>query len=73
MKPGENERRVESHTEYAQQLKSRLSKAFQTANDILHSAHKTQKHSYDRWARANVYKEGDLVLWLDHRYIIYTR
>ena len=26
---------------------------------------KTQKHFYDRWARANVYKAGDLVLWLD--------
>ena len=65
VEPGEIGRRVESHTEYAQQLKNRLSKAFQTANDILHSAHKTQKHFYDRWARANVYKAGDLVLWLD--------
>jgi hypothetical protein len=61
--PGENERRVESHTEYAQQLKNRLSKAFQT----VHSAHKTQKHFYDRWARANIYKAGDRVLWLDRK------
>ncbi|CAB4004629.1 Retrovirus-related Pol poly from transposon [Paramuricea clavata] len=63
VEPGENERRVESHTEYAQQLKNRLSKAFQT----IHSAHKTQKHFYDRWARANVYKAGDRVLWLDRK------
>ena len=67
VEPGENKRRAESHTEYSQQLKNRLSKAFQTANDILHSAHKTQKHFYDRWARANVYKAGDLVLWLDRK------
>ncbi|CAB4020846.1 Retrovirus-related Pol poly from transposon [Paramuricea clavata] len=68
VEPGENERRVVSHTDYAQQLKNRLSKAFQIANDILHSAHKTQKHFYDRWARANVYKAGgDLVLWLDRK------
>jgi hypothetical protein len=67
VEPGENERRVESHTEYAQQLRNGLSKAFQTANDILHSAHKTQKHFYDRWARANVYNAGYLVLWLDKK------
>ena len=51
-----------SHTEYAQQLKTRLTKAFKTAKDVLHPAHKTQKHFYDRWARANVFTEGDMVL-----------
>ena len=56
-----------SHTEYAQQLKTRLTKAFKTAKDVLHTAHKTQKHFYDRWARANVFKEGDMVLWLDRK------
>ena len=30
-----------SHTEYAQQLKTRLTKAFKTAKDVLHTAHKT--------------------------------
>ena len=56
-----------SHTEYAQQLKTRLTKAFKTAKDVLHTAHKTQKHFYDRWARADVFKEGDMVLWLDRK------
>ena len=28
---------------------------------------KTQKHFYDRWARADVFKEGDMVLWLDRK------
>ena len=46
-----------SHTEYAQQLKTRLTKAFKTAKNVLHTAHKTQKHFYDRWARANVFKK----------------
>ena len=55
------------HTEYAHQLKTRLTKAFKTAKDILHTAHKTQKHFYDRRARANMFKEGDLVLWLDRK------
>ena len=51
-----------SHTEYAQQLKTRLTKGFKTAKDVLHTAHKTQKHFYDRWARAHVFKEADMVL-----------
>ncbi len=67
MEPSENEKRAVSHTEYAHQLKTRLTKAFKTAKDVLHTAHKTQKHFYDRWARANVFKEGDLVLWLDRK------
>jgi hypothetical protein len=67
LEPSENEERAVSHTEYAHQLKTRLTKAFKTAKDVLHTAHKTQKHFYDRWARANVFKEGDLVLWLDRK------
>ncbi len=67
LEPSENEKRAVSHTEYAHQLKTRLTKAFKTAKDVLHTAHKTQKHFYDRWARANVFKEGDLVLWLDRK------
>ncbi len=53
LEPSENEERAVSHTEYAHQLKTRLTKAFKTAKDVLHTAHKTQKHFYDRWARAN--------------------
>ena len=52
---------VASYLEYAQQLKNRLTKAFQTAKNVLHAAHKTQKDFYDRWARVNVFKEGDVV------------
>ena len=63
----EEEKRDVSHTKYAQMLKTRLTKAFKTAKDVLHAAHKTQKHFYDRWARANVFKEGDMVLWLDRK------
>ena len=47
-----------SHTEYAQQLKTRLTKASKTGKDVLHTAHKTQKHFYNRWARANRRRYG---------------
>jgi hypothetical protein len=56
-----------SHTEYATELKKRLSKAFECSRETLESSHRTQKHYYDRWARGNVYKEGDLVMWKDQK------
>lgn len=56
-----------SHNEYAKQLKTRLRKAFERAREVLHTTHKTQKHYYDRWAKANTYKKGDLVLWMDSK------
>jgi hypothetical protein len=61
------EEQATSHTDYAHQLKSRLTRAFQTAKKVLDTSHKTQKHFYDRWAKANTYEEGDLVLWLDRK------
>ncbi|CAB3999828.1 Hypothetical predicted protein [Paramuricea clavata] len=33
---------------------------------MLGSSHRTQKH-YDRWARENVFKEADFVMWKDHK------
>ena len=56
-----------SHTEYATELKKRLAKAFECSRETLESSHRTQKHYYDRWARGNVYKEGDLVMWKDQK------
>ena len=56
-----------NHAEYASRLKSRLNKSFEVAKEVLASSHKTQKDFYDRWAKANAYKEGDLVLWRDKK------
>ena len=56
-----------SHTEYATGLKKRLAKAFECSRETLESSHRTQKHYYDRWARGNIYKEGDLVMWKDQK------
>ena len=39
---------VTSYTEYTQQLKTRLAKAFETAKDVLDTSHKAQKDFYDR-------------------------
>ncbi len=57
----------DTRTEYTTELKKRLFKAFECSREILESSHKTQKHYYDRWARGNGYKEGDLVMWKDQK------
>ena len=58
MKDGEAPKK-ECRTEYATELKRRLTKAFECCRESLETSHKTQKHYYDRWARGNSYKEGD--------------
>lgn len=55
------------HSDYAVQLKTRLTQALKTARDTLKVAHSTQKAYYDRWARANTYRVGDRVMWLDKK------
>jgi hypothetical protein len=40
---------------------------FECSRETLESSHRTQKHYYDRWARGNVYKECDLVMWKDQK------
>jgi hypothetical protein len=43
------------------QQKKRLTKALiECCREILESSHRTPKHYYDRWARGNVYKEGNV-------------
>ena len=56
----------ECRTEYATELKRRLTKAFECCRESLETSHKTQKHYYNRWARGNSYK-GDLVMWKDQK------
>ena len=56
-----------SHTEYGTELKKVVTKAFECSTETLESSHRTQKHFYDRWAKGNVYKEGDLVMWKDQK------
>ena len=57
----------ELHSDYATELKSRLTQAFQTASETLEVSHRTQKAYYERGARANANQVGDQVLWLDKK------
>lgn len=57
---------AKSQSDFASQVRSRLERAYKVATESLSMAHNTQKHYYDRWARARTYKKGELVLWLDN-------